>query len=463
MAPNKQWMELINDRLAGAYVDGVESFLDYAFTRLGEPQLIRCPCIKCGNATSRTRVVVRSHLIVHGIIPGYTLWYHHGERSGEAQPDSEFIYDNDIEEGDGEDEIHGILRDLYYNGDNMNNSGDDFVEEEPNLEAKRFYKLLEDFKLPLYESAKVSKLSTLVKLLHIKSIGHWSNESFTMLLKFLKEDLLLDGTNLPNSYYEAKKVIRDLGLSYKKIDACKNDCMLYWKNDNCLESCKVCGVSRWKEDKHSGETKFKSGKKIPYKILRYFPLKPRLQRLFMCSKTSPLISWHHDKRVDDGIMRHPADSMVWKNFDELHPSFAAEPRNVRLGLASDGFQPFGMSRTPYSIWPVVLIPYNLPPWLCMKQENFILSMLIPGPESPGDAIDVYLQPLIEELNELWETGVETFDASTKKNFTLHASLLWTINDFPAYANLSGWSTKGKLACPCCNKGTVSTRLKNCKK
>ncbi|XP_060208655.1 uncharacterized protein LOC132636024 isoform X1 [Lycium barbarum] len=122
-----------------------------------------------------------------------------------------------------------------------------------------------------------------------------------------------------------------------------------------------------------------------------------------------------------------------------------------------------MSRTPYSIWPVVLIPYNLPPWLCMKQENFILSMLIPGPESPGDAIDVYLQPLIEELNELWETGVETFDASTKKNFTLHASLLWTINDFPAYANLSGWSTKGKLACPCCNKGTVSTRLKHCKK
>ncbi|XP_060210553.1 uncharacterized protein LOC132637491 [Lycium barbarum] len=306
MAPNKQWMELINDRLADAYVDGVEYFLDYAFTRLGEPQLIRCPCIKCGNATSRTRVVVRSHLIVHGIIPGYTLWYHHGERSGEAQPDSEFIHENDIEDGDGEDEIHGILRDLYYNGDNMNNSG----EEERNIEAKRFYKLLEDFEMPLYESAKVSKVSTLVKLLHIKSIGHWSNESFTMLLKFLKEDLLLDGTNLPNSCYEAKKVIRDLGLSYKKVDACKNDCMLYWKDDNCLESCKVCGASRWKEDKHSGETKFKSGKKIPYKILRYFPLKPRLQRLFMCSKTSPLISWHHDKRVDDGIMRHPADSMA---------------------------------------------------------------------------------------------------------------------------------------------------------
>uniref|UniRef100_A0A0V0IUP5 Putative ovule protein n=1 Tax=Solanum chacoense TaxID=4108 RepID=A0A0V0IUP5_SOLCH len=96
----------------------------------------------------------------------------------------------------------------------------------------------------------------------------------------------------------------------------------------------------------------------------------------------------------------------------------------------------------------------------MKQENFILSMFIPGPESPGDAIDVSLQPLIEELNELWESGVETFDASTRKNFTLHASLLWAINDFPEYTNLFGWSTKGKLACLCCNKKTHYTRVKN---
>ncbi|WMV07873.1 hypothetical protein MTR67_001258 [Solanum verrucosum] len=98
----------------------------------------------------------------------------------------------------------------------------------------------------------------------------------------------------------------------------------------------------------------------------------------------------------------------------------------------------------------------------MKQENFILAMLIPGPESPCDAIDVYLQPLTEELNELWESGVETFDASTRKNFMLHASLLWTINDFPTYANLSIWSIKRKWVCPCCNKNTHSTRLKMAK-
>ncbi|XP_049414815.1 uncharacterized protein LOC125877616 [Solanum stenotomum] len=162
-------------------------------------------------------------------------------------------------------------------------------------------------------------------------------------------------------------------------------------------------------------------------------------------------------------MRHPVDSMAWKSFDDLHPSFAIETHNVRLGLASDGFQPFRNSKISHSIWPVVLIPYNLPPWLCMKQENFILSMLIPGPNGPRYAIDTYLLPLIEELKELWEVGIETFDASTKQNFKLHASLLWTINDFLAYGNLSGWSTKGKLACRSCNKDTSSIRLANCRK
>nr|GMC99870.1 uncharacterized protein LOC109184453 [Ipomoea batatas] len=140
-------------------------------------------------------------------------------------------------------------------------------------------------------------------------------------------------------------------------------------------------------------------------------------------------------------MRHPTDSMAWKHFDEIHKEFSLEPCNVRLGLASDGFQPFNQSKTSYIIWQVILIPYNLPPWVCMKDSNFILSMLIPGPEGLGDAIDIYLKPLIEELRELWEVGVDTFDASTRQNFNLHASLLWTINDFPTYGNLSGWSTK----------------------
>ena len=62
------------------------------------------------------------------------------------------------------------------------------------------------------------------------------------------------------------------------------------------------------------------------------------------------------------------------------------------GLATDGFNPYGNLSTSQSIWPVVLIPYNLPPWMCMKQSSFFLSMIILGKRAPGNDIDVYLQP-----------------------------------------------------------------------
>ena len=179
----------------------------------------------------------------------------------------------------------------------------------------------------------------------------------------------------------------------------------------------------------------------------------------MGASTFRLMRWHEKGSSNDGKMRHPVDSKAWKHVDIKWPEFASDPRNVRLGLASDGFNPFGMLKVTYPTWPVILIPYNLPLWLSLKDSYWIMSMLIPGPKSPGQNIDVYLQHLIDELRELWLNGVETWDAMLRKNFRLHAILLWTINDFPAYAMLSGWSTKGKFACPYCHKGTDYLWLK----
>jgi hypothetical protein len=110
------------------------------------------------------------------------------------------------------------------------------------------------------------------------------------------------------------------------------------------------------------------------------------------------MQWHKKELVNDGKMHHPADSKAWKHVDSEFKWFSEEGGcNVRLGLASDGFNPFGMQSLTYSIWPVILVPYNLPPWLCQKQSNWILSMLIHGSKSIGMDIDVYLRPLILEL------------------------------------------------------------------
>ncbi|XP_059649606.1 uncharacterized protein LOC132295377 isoform X1 [Cornus florida] len=181
----------------------------------------------------------------------------------------------------------------------------------------------------------------------------------------------------------------------------------------------------------------------------------------MSRKTAKDMRWHKEKRVKEvDVFRHPANSMAWEEFDKEHDWFSNDPRNVRLGLASDGFNPFGNMSNSYSMWPVMLMPYNLPPWKCMKEPFLFMSLLIPGPKSPGNDIDVYLRPLIDDLKDLWENGVVSYDASTGKNFRLHVAVIWTINDFRAFAYLSGWMTKGYMACPVCNEDTCSLKLKH---
>ena len=89
-----------------------------------------------------------------------------------------------------------------------------------------------------------------------------------------------------------------------------------------------------------------------------------------------------------------------------------------------------------------------------------LSTVIPGPSSPGRNIDVCLRPLIDELAQLWSSGALTYDISRKQNFFMRAALMWTINDFPAYGMLFGWSTHGKLACPYCMENNKAFTLVN---
>ena len=48
-------------------------------------------------------------------------------------------------------------------------------------------------------------------------------------------------------------------------------------------------------------------------------------------------------------------------------------------------------------------------------------------------------------------------------FLLHAMVFCTINDFPAYGNLSGYSVKGHHACPICEQKTCFHQLKHGKK
>ncbi|XP_020872177.1 uncharacterized protein LOC110226030 isoform X2 [Arabidopsis lyrata subsp. lyrata] len=254
---------------------------------------------------------------------------------------------------------------------------------------------------------------------------------------------------------EMKRFLKMFGFGYDSIHACKNDCILYRNEYEDLVTCPRCSESRWEKDKHTGEDK----KGIPAKVLRYFPIKDRFRRMFRSPRLAEALCWHSTNATEDGTMRHPVDSLTWGQINDKFPEFAADARNLRLGLSTDGMNPFSIQNTKYSTWPVLLVNYNMAPTECMKAENMMLTMLIPGPTAPSNNIDVYLQPLIDDLKDLWNEGIEVFDSFKKESFTLKAMLMWTITDYPALGTLAGCKVKGKQACNVCGKDTPHRWLK----
>ncbi|XP_027186340.1 uncharacterized protein [Cicer arietinum] len=144
----------------------------------------------------------------------------------------------------------------------------------------------------------------------------------------------------------------------------------------------------------------KGGKDVRLKRTHYLPLTPRLKRLYASMNSAHHMRWPYEHQQVQGVLEHPSDAEAWKHFDLTHPNFSSEPHNVRLGLCADGFAPFG---------------------------HLVLNIRVGLPHKPKSKIDVYLQPLIDELKLLWEEG---------------------------------WMTAGKLACPYCMERTKAFHLRH---
>ena len=235
----------------------------------------------------------------------------------------------------------------------------------------------------IYDGARLSRLSSILEILNLQAKYKASNVTLDNLFRILHELILTEGNSLPSSWKEAKKVLRTIGMEYEIIHACPNDCILYQKEYKNCKECPECDTPRYKENMVS--------KKVPRKAMRYFPLIPRLLHTYRCFDWAEYQVWHSKHMSDDGVMRMAVDSPSNKFVEAEWPDFQRDPRHVRLGLATDGISPFNLvgKAQPYSIWPVVLMNYNIPPWMSMKKGHLILSMLIPGPKQPTN-LNVYM-------------------------------------------------------------------------
>ena len=284
---NRQWIYSA-DRRSEEFIAGVHQFLSIAKRNM-DSRFIRCPCIDCKNqkeySSSRD---IQKHLMKRGFMPNYVCWTKHGESGVMLEDDEEEFRNLDYVEhpffgdtmmGDAEDSED--VEDTDALGA-MLQAAEKYCDNE-NV-RKKLEHMMEDHKTALYLDCKGGhkKLRSTLELLQWKAANGISDKAFTQLLKLIKE-FLAEGNKLLETTYEAKEVVCPIGLEVKKIHACPNDCILYrGKELEHLEACPVCKASRYKIRRNDfGDVEGEHPRKrIPAKVMWYFPVIPRLKHLF---------------------------------------------------------------------------------------------------------------------------------------------------------------------------------------
>ena len=200
---SQEWMK--KSRLSEEYANGVEEFIQFELDHGADPKRIRCPCVKCSFIKWITVEQIREHRITKGISQGYKQWRLDGEEVMEEVVDHSTC--QDTEELAMSDTLPANQFDeLFHN-----------IEANFQDNAGTFESLLSDAHQPLYTGCTMfMRMSTLLKLYNLKVNNGWTDKSFTTLLGLLKEMLPPDNC-LPKWTYEAKKILRSIGLNYERI------------------------------------------------------------------------------------------------------------------------------------------------------------------------------------------------------------------------------------------------------
>lgn len=230
------------------------------------------------------------------------------------------------------------------------------------------------------------------------------------------------------------------------IDCCINSCCAFTRNHAARTTCPYCGEARRNSE----------GK--PRKQFTYSPIIPRLVALTRDPEYRKLMQYRaeHDAaanpaKVDDvfdGTEYHRLKSEYVTNLDGAHAhKHFDNPRDIALGLSTDGFAPF--RRRKQTCWPLILFNYNLPPDIRFHLEYILCVGVIPGPKKPKD-FDSFLWPLIQELLRL-EHGVRAYDIEEEEIFPLRAYLICIFGDIPAISMVMRMKGHNGFApCRMCN-------------
>jgi hypothetical protein len=90
------------------------------------------------------------------------------------------------------------------------------------------------------------------------------------------------------------------------------------------------------------------------------------------------MDYHARNKGGYGVLRMHADGSAFREIEEKWANFKDEPHNVRISLAVDDVNPFIEISFIYSVWPIFVINNNIHPWMSIKREYIMLTMVVPG-------------------------------------------------------------------------------------
>uniref|UniRef100_A0ACD5U8V1 Uncharacterized protein n=1 Tax=Avena sativa TaxID=4498 RepID=A0ACD5U8V1_AVESA len=139
---DKSWMD--EDRHTEKYINGVNFFVQFAFTHSAKGNTILCPCKNCVNCFWHEASDVREHLVCEGFVSGYRRWEYHGEESSSLRSfrDAHMEQFDEAEERDdleeGYDELAGMIRDMRHDFGDFSDVEDEGCHNEHANECEPF-------------------------------------------------------------------------------------------------------------------------------------------------------------------------------------------------------------------------------------------------------------------------------------------------------------------------------------
>jgi len=205
------WL-LLADRSSDEWQAGLEKFFGTIFEGTYALETASCPCLRCRGGVYKIRSKVEIDLLTKGFDQNFV------KEKLNSQPCNDMAtYDGAADDASaGNDLVSALIR--------AASGGND--REEPNEEAKKFFALLKEAQQVLGEGSRLTKLSFMVRLFQLKCMSGWSNNSTGQALE-LFSNAFPPGHCILDTYEKARKIIRDLWLTYIKIHACVNDCVLF--------------------------------------------------------------------------------------------------------------------------------------------------------------------------------------------------------------------------------------------